>query len=243
MPQILVNADDYGIDRNRTEAIRECFRRGILSSTTLMVNMSYCDEAVRLARADGFADKVGLHLNLTRGVPLTKNFKLGSLNRFFLTKGMRDAVREEVSAQMEKYKAYGLPMMHLDSHHHIHTYPSVLRIVLPLAKKYGFKTIRISRNMPNNLGIFARIYKSFVNGMIVKSGVRPYTDGFGSYKDVKTAVGDGVPGNIKTIEIMTHPLYYLGADMHFGKFYESINGVLSDSGQSIDQLEGWVKAL
>ena len=40
-----------------------------------MVNMPYVDEAVRISKDNGFSDKVGLHLNLVEGRPLTENIR------------------------------------------------------------------------------------------------------------------------------------------------------------------------
>ena len=40
-----------------------------------MVNMPYADEAVARAKNAGYGDKVGLHLNLTEGEPLTDSIK------------------------------------------------------------------------------------------------------------------------------------------------------------------------
>ena len=72
---IIVNADDFGRDEESTRAILECFRRGYINQTTLMVNMPCAEKAVVLAREAGFADKIGLHLNLTQGMPLTESIK------------------------------------------------------------------------------------------------------------------------------------------------------------------------
>ena len=39
MIKLVVNADDYGIAENQTEAILAAFQRGIITSTTVMVSM------------------------------------------------------------------------------------------------------------------------------------------------------------------------------------------------------------
>ncbi|MBQ1881054.1 MAG: ChbG/HpnK family deacetylase, partial [Lachnospiraceae bacterium] len=54
MLKIIVNADDLGISQGVNEAIAECFRMRYISSTTLMVNMDYADEAVEMANRNGW---------------------------------------------------------------------------------------------------------------------------------------------------------------------------------------------
>lgn len=243
MMRVIVNADDFGMDRNRTEAIRECFRNGFLTTTTLMVNMPYNEQAVVDARSDGFADNVGLHLNLTQGVPLTENirqcpnfcsrdgvfsgaFHRSKLSRFMLSSMEQKAVAEEIRAQMAVFCKYELPMKHLDSHHHAHTDPSILSIVLPLAKEYGFRSVRMSRNLPAGGGVLKRMYKWIVNNRIERSGF-VHTDYFGAVEAVVKAVE--LLDEDCCVEIMTHPLYSQGTEMNLNCLYDSTNGDLCDS--------------
>lgn len=147
--EILVNGDDFGKNENVTKAIAHCFKKGILSSTTLMTNMPYADEAVEIARKEGFFHKVGIHLNLTEGFPLTKeiqgsslfcnqngefhgNFHRSTKYRLFMGRREREMAALELAAQLQKYKEYGLSMGHLDSHHHIHTNKPILDVMIPL---------------------------------------------------------------------------------------------------------------
>ena len=76
----IINADDFGKTQSINSAICECFANGYITSTTLMVNMPFADEAVKLAKENGFWEKVGLHLNLTEGIPMNK--KLASFELF-----------------------------------------------------------------------------------------------------------------------------------------------------------------
>ena len=68
---LLVNADDFGKSAEINRAVAEAFERGYITHTTLMANMPAAEEAVDLARQKGFAERVGLHLNLTEGLPLS----------------------------------------------------------------------------------------------------------------------------------------------------------------------------
>ena len=46
---VIVNADDFGMNHNVNLAIDYCFKKNIISSTTIMANMPGFDEAVKLA--------------------------------------------------------------------------------------------------------------------------------------------------------------------------------------------------
>ena len=143
MIKVIVNGDDFGMSQDVNRAISESFRRRVLTSTTLMVNMPFADEAVELSRREGFFNRVGLHLNLTSGTPLTDEIKScprfcfpsGDFNgdfarsmssRFILSRAEKRAVAAEIMSQMKKYRSYRLSALHLDSHHHIHTDFSIM---------------------------------------------------------------------------------------------------------------------
>ncbi len=221
MISAIINGDDFGISEDVNRAIAECFGKGLLTSTTLMVNMPYAFDAVEIARASGFEDRVGLHLNLTSGTPLTAEIRElrrfcnndGTFNasfqkrlptRLYIDERERQAVSIEIEAQIRKYLGFGLKNRHIDSHHHVHTDYSIMRELLPLLKKYGFRSIRLSRNIHGKINPLKRFYKNYFNGLIKKSGLYT-TDFFGSYLDLRK-FGKEVPDNA-LVEIMLHPMY------------------------------------
>lgn len=220
MIKTIINADDFGMNPEVNEAISYCFEKRIITNTTLMVNMPYADEAVSMAKEKGFSERVGLHLNLTAGKPLTEEirkmklfcdekgcfhagFHLSTASRLHISKKEREAVAIEAEAQIRKYLAYGLPEKHLDSHHHAHTDFSVWKAVMPLVQKYGFRSVRISRNMYEKTSFFNSIYKKVYNNGIRKMKVKT-ADYFGSYTDYELFFGR-LDDNA-TVEIMLHPL-------------------------------------
>ncbi|MCR4590883.1 MAG: ChbG/HpnK family deacetylase [Lachnospiraceae bacterium] len=221
MIRAIVNGDDFGISENVNEAVRVCFEKRLITNTTLMVNMPYADDAVEMAKKCGFDEAVGLHLNLTSGYPLTKRIrrekrfcrKDGSFNayfqkhtmtRLFITRQESQAVAEEIEAQIRKYFSYGLPEKHLDSHHHVHTDRSVIIILLPLINRYGFKSVRLSRNMFLKMNVLKRIYKDSYNRRLKRSGLIT-ADYFGSYRDLSAM--DGKITDDSLIEVMVHPMF------------------------------------
>lgn len=221
MIRAIVNGDDFGKNGAVNRAITECFERRILTGTTLMVNMPGADEAVGLAYEYGFEEAVGLHLNLTSGIPLTdeikrcrrfcrKNghfnaeFEQHTASRLSITREESRALSVEIEAQIQKYIGYGLPTRHLDSHHHVHTDRSVMKVLMPLLKKYNIRSVRLSRNLFKKINPAKKIYKDLFNNRL-KREIAVTTDYFGSYADLKNAgksIRDG-----SSVEIMLHPMY------------------------------------
>lgn len=153
---LIVNADDFGRDAAYNAAIVESFRRRWINQTTIMVNMSGFEEAVRLAKENGFWDRVGLHLNLTEGRPLTDECaksvfcEQGTFNdmrsgrKLFgsYDKKTEAALRREIQAQIARYLDEGFTLRHCDSHSHMHTRLPIAKILFPELERAGFKTVR-----------------------------------------------------------------------------------------------------
>ncbi|MCR5651535.1 MAG: ChbG/HpnK family deacetylase [Lachnospiraceae bacterium] len=247
MHRLIINADDFGISREVNAAVCECFSNYMITSATLMVNMPFCDEAVALSKERGFEERVGIHLNLTSGEPLTDGircyrcfcgpdglfnaaFQKNTATRLKLTREESSVMAAEIEAQLVKYMQYGLPDHHLDSHHHVHTDPSVIKVLMPLMKKYGIRSVRLSRNMYRKMSFLKAWYKKRYNRSLARSGVFT-TDYFGSFKDF-SAVYEDLEENSLT-EIMVHPMYDrygklvdTKTDMYYEKdFFNRLNAV------------------
>lgn len=178
--------------------------------------------ACELAREYGFFDRVGLHINLVEGRPLTEccrqdrvlcgsdgnflgEFHKSYLGRFILPRKTLKAIREEVRAQIEAYIGMGFPLMHADSHQYIHTYYSCARIIIPLLKEYGFRTVRISRNLVGKeLSIPFAVYKCLFNERLRLIHTFKLTDYMGSLEDWENYPHKEREG---ICELMVHPTY------------------------------------
>lgn len=215
--KIIVTADDFGLDELTTESIIEFMESGYCTQTSVMVNMSYSDAAVMKIKNGDMINRVGLHLNLSEGSPLTDRIKSDSdicgrdgffrsqfhsgKSAFILSKQQKELLSDEIEEQMKKYLSYGFTRMSLDSHNHVHTHYSIFRIVKPLLSKYGFRYIRISRNMGEGLSIIKKVYKSALNSSMSRQAKT--TDYFGNVADFQKTISKIEMD--KTIEIMTHP--------------------------------------
>ncbi|HMS42992.1 MAG TPA: ChbG/HpnK family deacetylase [Pyrinomonadaceae bacterium] len=63
---LIVNADDFGMNRAVTEGIINAFKNGIVRSTSLMVNMPETNRAAQTAKKNESLE-VGIHLNISEG--------------------------------------------------------------------------------------------------------------------------------------------------------------------------------
>ena len=232
--QVVIHADDFGKDESVTRAICTVITQGVCDETSLMVNMPYADEAVRIARQIGFSKRVGLHLNLTEGTPLTekillcsrfcgangafnKKFHSSTLGRFLLSRDEIVAVKEEIEAQLSKFVSYGGLMMKIDSHHHVHTDWPIYKILKPLALEYGFKGMRISADL-HRVGMLQQLYKGLYNRNVRRNFET--TDHFDGAMTVSRELGDG------DSEAMVHPMFVNGVLCDTSTPYEKIAQLL-----------------
>ncbi|MCL5037209.1 MAG: chitin disaccharide deacetylase [Chloroflexi bacterium] len=146
MRRLIVNADDYNFTPGVCRGIIRAYRDGIVRSTTVMVNMPGAEEAVELLKTvPGLA--TGIHLNITKGAPVSPPEKIPTLvgkennfkphNKFRMSTVDMAELKTELDAQVEKARALGLTLSHIDSHHHIHTFPDFSDVFFRVAKEQG----------------------------------------------------------------------------------------------------------
>lgn len=149
--QLIVNSDDYGRSSNISRGIREAHLRGIVSSTTCMMNFDNVVDDLALALQETPNLGLGTHLVLTAGRPLLPASQLPSLTvsdgRFLklpqLITRLADInpaeAQAEWRAQIERFiQVTGRKPTHLDSHHHSSYFSEGLfRAMLELAQDYG----------------------------------------------------------------------------------------------------------
>jgi hopanoid biosynthesis associated protein HpnK len=156
----IINADDFGRSTQINRAVIRAHQEGVLNSASLMVAGAAADEAFDLARSHP-ALAVGLHLVVVDGPAVLPPHRIPHLVnaigqfanapirlglKYGFSSQARSELTEEITAQFERFAASGLPLSHVDGHQHMHMHPVVFDIVLPLAKKFGAKRIRIVRD-------------------------------------------------------------------------------------------------
>lgn len=133
---LILNADDLGYDPAVTAGMIESMRQGVVTSATFMVNTPFSAEAAKEARGL----KLGLHLNLARGEPLS-----GGFNPHALSEGAFDesrahliapeSVANETAAQLDRFETLlGQQPTHLDVHKHLHLHPNILSGIIATAR-------------------------------------------------------------------------------------------------------------
>ena len=124
--KLIINGDDFGYSTGINYGILEAYRNGVLTSTTLMVNMPGARHAAELMKTvPGLG--VGLHLNISLGKPGNdKRISLSGKDGYFVKPDKvlelkmeydDEELYNELKEQMEKFIKItgGLPT-HIDSH-------------------------------------------------------------------------------------------------------------------------------
>jgi len=148
----IVNADDFGISKGVTKAIIELSKAGVVTSTSVMTNFPYYPEIKKLHQQIG----VGIHLNLTIGVPVLPASEIPTLvdrNGIFLNfsallyktkKGLisTDEVEAEFNAQIDRLIKMDIRPDHLNSHQSLLKYPFFFPIMRKVAHNNGIPAVR-----------------------------------------------------------------------------------------------------
>ena len=156
--RLIVNADDFGRSSSINAAVARAHREGILTTASLMVNEPAAAEAVVLAKENPDLG-VGLHLTLSECHSALSSEEIpGLVNdrrelcycpvlagfKYFFQGKLREPLRKEIIAQLDKFAATGLALDHVNSHHHLHMHPTVLGILLDCVQRMGNLRARLT---------------------------------------------------------------------------------------------------
>lgn len=221
--KVIINADDFGYCTDVNRAIEKAFRSGLISSTTILPNMPGFEEAAMLAKNKDFINRVGIHLNLFEGLPLTKEMqncgifcdekgtfhkkKIRPFDPFWMDSKI---IYNELYAQISKVLSAGIIPTHLDSHAQLHTNYFVGSIVIKLAKQFNIPSIRISS------AVFKRERK-ISQIMVNLYNLRLKVNGFKCVNYVG-AIPDVIPILHKltgVVEVIVHPVLRNGSLIDF----------------------------
>ena len=205
-----INADDFGFTKTCTDAIFKCLEEKTITSTTACSNGAFFDYAISLVKNTDYVKRIGIHVNLTEGKPLTqsitenKNFcyENGMFNGFRnryrrLSRKDKNDLYLEIKAQFQMFIDAGINIDHIDSHHHIHNSFRVLPIILKVASEYKISKIRLLRNA-GKMNLLKRIYKALLNLKLKRMAYSDFMGDLADYDEVKKAEN-------KIFELMIHP--------------------------------------
>jgi predicted glycoside hydrolase/deacetylase ChbG (UPF0249 family) len=202
--KLVVNADDFGRSSRINQGIIEAHQKGIVNSTSLMTTREGFDEALRLARENPKLG-IGLHLDLDDFFEVEHG--VGRLIRYKDAGLPLSAIAEATEAQLKKILQTGLPIDHLDGHHHSHLRPELFATIAALAAKYKIKVIRYFKGFYE--GLYPGIATGWVLDLTQRFGLRTVDTFFAGWEPVESSL----PGysyfepaaSFSTGELMVHP--------------------------------------
>ena len=204
---LIVNADDFGLTAGVSRGILDAHRKGIVTSTTVIVNRPIDPALVEQLLASGLG--VGLHLNLTLGRPISAPERVRSLvdaEGVFIrdpletaARANKDEARIELGTQIDAFRRLaGRFPTHLDSHHHVGRHEPIMELVLDFARAIKVPV----RSQDDVARASARKVKVRTTDHFVgDAGAEPYWTTARVLEHL-----DALPGG--TTEFMTHPGYY-----------------------------------
>ncbi len=181
MKRLIVNADDFGLHSAVNHGIIEGYEKGCIRSTSFVAAGAAAEEAAELAREHPGLG-VGIHLTLVAERPvlppsevpslLGENGRLLPNHMAFIRRYMIGGVRgeelyAECEAQILRAKEMDIRLTHIDSHQHLHVLPGVVKVVISLAKKYGFTKMRL----PAEPYLFTGGYPTSAGRYVAKCGL------------------------------------------------------------------------
>ncbi len=219
---LIVNADDWGLRSEVTDAIAECWDAGAVTSASAMVHMADSSRAFDLAVSRQLP--IGLHLNLT--TPFTAAavdpggrqrqrravvyFAASKRRRLIFDPLARDWLEACVADQFDAFGESfgGAPASHADGHQHLQVCPTVLSTrslgrATSLRQAHAFVAGQRSSTK--------RAYRGILN-LIVRH--RFHSVPFVSLRDLHPRLGGvGLDGLVRLvrdgadIEVMVHPAW------------------------------------
>lgn len=156
--KLIIHADDFGMTKSVNHAIINLCKEGVMTSTSVMVNMPYYEEVTALR---GLPVSLGLHAAFTEGMPVLSKDKIPSItdangaflsfnelhNRIKSNKVSTNDIFLEMEAQFLKLKKLlGEDLSFVDSHHGMQTkYKVFQEAFLKFGKTHKVHAIRTKR--------------------------------------------------------------------------------------------------
>lgn len=181
---LIVTADDFGLHETVNEAVELASRGGILMAASLMVAGPAAADAVRRARRLPNL-RVGLHIVLADGLASLPHRQIPGIAdtdgrmggdmffrrmRYFASAATRKQLEAEVRAQFLAFARTGLTLDHVNAHKHFHLHPTILAILIRVAREFGARAMRVpdeplwfaARNADHTAVVSAALLKPWV---------------------------------------------------------------------------------
>lgn len=175
---LIINADDWGRDRETTDRTADCVGFGSVTSVSAMVFMEDSERAATVARER--AIDAGLHLNLTTpfsatATPpgltqhqdaLSAHLRRHRLSPVVFSPSLMGSFRYVVQAQLEEFaRLYGDAPYRIDGHHHMHLCANIVFAgLLPpgtvVRRNFSFR--------PGEKSVANRAYRRFIDAVLAR---------------------------------------------------------------------------
>ncbi len=217
--KLIINGDDFGYSKGVNYGIIEAYKNGIVTSTTIMMNMPYCDHALDLYK-DNQGLGLGIHFVLTSYKPLTGSPDLvgedGNMALDFekIALFSEEVIEAELRAQLDSLLKYGYKITHADSHHHVHRIPKVLKIMSRICYEHGLamRTVPAQRVDPE----FDKRIKT------TDKFAWEFFDDRATLETLKKLI---TKDKVSTLEICTHPGFI---DSHLKNYSGYVDGRIKE---------------
>ena len=152
--RLVINADGFGFTPGINRGITESVEKGVVSSTSCVVNFPYIEDIVVFKR--NFPKiSTGIHFNLSVGKPVSPPEKVKSLvdeegefwrenltKRIMMKKIKFNDMLIELESQVKKLMEYGVKISHFSGYENKHLYPPFLIAAIKIARRYGITKMR-----------------------------------------------------------------------------------------------------
>ena len=154
MKKLIITADDYGMSIAVNRAIEAGIEAGLITSTNVMPNMPFFEEAIKLKSYSNIS--VGIHFTLSCGIPISKPEEIPTLvsptGEFYKYAEFRQRYRKrlisdsdiktELAAQYNKYVTLLGNPDYWNTHQNVHVDFRIYRLFVDFAKEHGIYKMR-----------------------------------------------------------------------------------------------------
>lgn len=224
---LVVVADDLGLGPGIDTGILEAHHHGVVTAASMLTIGPSFEHAASLAREAPRLD-VGIHLALVGpDAPASDPADVPSLvdrrGRFAgswrsllprLVAGRLDVdeVRAEWVAQIRRLRCTGIEPAHLDTHQHVHLWPSLTTVAIDLARAEGIPVVRVPRSGGPGTGRVLDRLGRRVAEQLDRAGIG-HADAFAGWRraghhttdDVIAAIDRLDASGARTAELSLHP--------------------------------------
>lgn len=202
---LIVNADDFGLSKGQNYGIIEACRRGVVTSTTALINGEAVEHAAQLSRELPELG-VGMHFVLTLGLPLSPMPGLtreGQLGKWIWEMAEQDALPlDEIACELECQfnrfvDVFGREPTHIDSHHHVHMMMAIFPLVAEFAQRKGV-AMRVDREVRGLPDVAVTSTEGFSSAF--------YGDEIDEALFLKVLDDSAAKGE-RSLEVMAHPAF------------------------------------